>query len=81
MHEFYDYKNKFQGMSKVDVQVFFWNPPPKIEFFNTHTLKTTVFIGDILEFSVILRSGLRIFFLHVLRHCEYNQYQIRKYYQ
>lgn len=63
---------------------FSFEPPPsphKIEFFNTHTLKTTVFIGDILEFSVILRSGLRIFFLHVLRHCEYNQYQIRKYYQ
>lgn len=82
MHEFYDYKNKFQGMSKVDVRVFFWKiTPHKIEFFNTHTLKTTVFIGDISEFSVILRSGLRIFFLHVLRHCEYNQYQIRKYYQ
>lgn len=62
MHEFYDYTNNFQGMSKVDVQVFFWKTPHKIEFFNTHTLKTTVFISDISEFSVILRSGLQNIF-------------------
>lgn len=82
MHEFYDYTNKFKGMSKVDVQVFFWKKNPhKIEFFNTHTLMTTVFIGDISEFSVILRSGLQNIFPMCTKALWIQPESVRKYYR